>query len=76
MKFKNLFKRKFSIPEPGDQYKINDNSKDPFPPKKHMLIRVLEVKNGWVRYSIGDNGILFQDERMEVSQFVRVFTKI
>ena len=76
MKFKNLFKRKFSIPQSGDQYKIRDNSEDPFPPKKHMLIRVLEVKSGWVRYSIGDNEILFQDERMEVSQFVRVFTKI
>lgn len=41
---------------------------DPFDPLPMTLVAVWEVKNGWVRYSVG-SGKLFSDERLPMRLF-------
>lgn len=51
---------------------INSHENDPFLPKQEpVLIQILEVRDGWVRYYIGD---VFPDERLPISRFVACYT--
>jgi len=71
--FVSLFRRKTKDtprpPAPGEEWRLIANG-DPFPPKITHKIR--EVRDGWVRYAVG-SGSLFDDERMPVDRFVRIF---
>ena len=56
----------FRMPKVGDIYKVEGDD-DPFG-SKHKKRRVLEVKDGWVRYEwIGSD--LWTDERKSRSSF-------
>lgn len=46
------------------------NYRDPFPTRDRPPVRVLDVKDGWVRYYIGE---AFPDERMSVELFLGIF---
>jgi hypothetical protein len=63
-------KESYSVPAKGDKWILRTDNGDPwgckFPP-----VKVLDVKDGWVRYKIGD--IIFTDERMKIEQFVSVY---
>lgn len=64
-------------PEPniGEEWVLRGNDGDPFEPKRSLPAKILDIKGGWVRYSIGASRI-FCDERMRVSMFVRLYRKI
>lgn len=55
-------------PIPGDDFwYLRDAKIDPWGSKTHNPVRILDVKEGWVRYSMGE---LFPDERMKMSAFL------
>jgi len=65
-----LGKRK---PIPGEDWEIIPEDDDPFPPKTKLPpVRVLGVRDGWVRYSIGHS---FPDERVRMGIFLRFYRK-
>ena len=48
----------------------------PWSPKSHdpiFTIKILDVKDGWVRYSMGK---IYNDERMETETFTRIYEKL
>lgn len=58
------------IPTVGSQWIFNRKATaDPFETKPSSAITVLEIKQGWVRYKIG-NGWLFHDERLSIEDFL------
>jgi hypothetical protein len=56
----------------GSTWILNIRSNDPFPPKQNRSVTVLEVKEGWVRYSMGS---IFKDERMDSSTFLAIYSQ-
>lgn len=46
---------------------------DPFKPKNNRSTScILEIKDGWVRYRIG-NGLLYDDERLTIKLFLSIY---
>lgn len=45
---------------------------DPWPQKRECIARVLDVRAGWVRYSIGG---VFNDERMKLETFTTIYSR-
>jgi hypothetical protein len=56
--------------KPGQLWKSKSKDGDPFPPKDRDAIKILDFKNGWVRYAYPT---IFTDERMALSSFLYVF---
>lgn len=59
------------IPVPGETW-LGKSGDSPWPSKSNLIAEVLDVKEGWVRYSLG--GGLLSDERMRVPQFIRIYS--
>lgn len=57
------------VPMVGEYWQMI--SLDPFP-SKYPPVKVIGVKDGWVRY---DMGKLFNDERMEIKIFKMIYRK-
>lgn len=55
----------------GEQWVLKGKD-DPFEPKIRAPVDILDVKDGWIRYKIGD---AFPDERMSANMFTRVYKK-
>jgi hypothetical protein len=55
-------------PEPGETWRLKAAEGDPWGIKEGDGVTILDVKNGWVRYSFGP--VIFKDERMEMETFV------
>ena len=76
MKLFKLLKRKITkedeIPIPGELYIFTGALKDPFPPMLIPPVRILDVKDGWVRYAMKT---MFTDERMEINSFNSMYKK-
>lgn len=74
--FKKMFKKFFTFPKPGEIWIFRNPSakKDPFIPKAEDTVKILEVKKGWVRFSMG-NGYFFNDERMSEWMFIFCYRK-
>lgn len=74
MSIKSLWRKLFppkQLIEPGQVWMLRSNS--PWP-KEYSAIRILDCKDGWVRYAFGrTKHILLQDERMEEKIFRRVY---
>ena len=64
---KRLNKNPKRIPVAGEMW-VAKGLDDPFPKKEHTPVKILEVKEGWVRYDFG--GHIFRDERLEVNSFI------
>jgi hypothetical protein len=47
---------------------------DPWGPKSYRPVRILDVRDGWVRYDMG--GLAFRDERHPVKTFVRMYRRV
>ncbi len=75
-----LFRRWFRRPpEPqplgdpipvGSLWLLNDKDRGPFPPKRYAPVEVLDYRDGWVRYQIGQ---FFPDEVMKADMFRIVY---
>ena len=57
------------VPVVGEYWQMI--SPDPFP-SKYKPVKIIGVKDGWVRY---DMGKLFNDERMEIKIFKMIYRK-
>ena len=69
------FKKRTKSPPPvgltiGAQWVLRSEDGDPWGRKYHPA-EILDVKEGWVRYKIGD--IIFTDERMKQDMFVEIY---
>jgi len=67
------------IPKAGDEYYFkNTNDKSPFPKKKYKdnPITILDCRDEWVNYQMGSSNPPFNDERMELSMFLRMYKKL
>lgn len=62
-----------TIVNPGERWILNIHSNDPFEEKPSSPVKILDVRNGWVRYDMGG---IFRDERMEINSFVRMYKLI
>lgn len=49
-----FFPNTYPNPKPGEKYRLIGFSRDPFEEKDTTLALVLEVKEGWVKYRLGD----------------------
>ncbi len=61
-----------AAPVKGEKWLLDIGTSDPFPPK-YPPVRILDVKDGWVRYWMGS---LFDDERKPIDQFMRMYKKV
>jgi hypothetical protein len=57
----------------GSLWTLRPDKGDPFPAKNHEPSRVLEVKDGWVRYYLG---AYFPDERETVDMFLFMYEPV
>jgi len=54
----------------GSLWVFRGEKKDPFPRKSYPPVRVLAVKDGWVRY---DMPPIFRDSRLEIDSFIHCY---
>lgn len=60
-------------PKPGEQWGFKDfKNSSPWPKKGHT-VKILDVKDGWVRYAFPS---VFTDERHTIETFTRMYSKI
>lgn len=55
------------VPAPDEQWCMRDKS--PWP-KKNNPVRIIDVREGWVRYYMNE---VFHDERRELDEFLRMY---
>ena len=67
----NLSRQPLPIKEPeiGDRWIFSPKG-DPWGPGDFIPVKILDVRDGWVRYDM--NGI-FRDERMEIKEFMSMY---
>ena len=49
---------------------------DPFEPKKYVPVKILDVRDGWVRYDIVGNLNIFRDERHPIKTFMSMYRRV
>lgn len=64
-------KREKIIPAAGEQWALHIDG-DPFP-SRYGPVTILEVKEGWVRYSFRS---VFLDERKPLESFLNIYKKV
>jgi len=66
--FRKLFTKKpVRHPVAGELWYFGKGDGSPWPVKKYPPVTILDVRDGWVRYSFAS---MFLDERKELSWFV------
>lgn len=60
-------------PSRGELWKFIVKDASPWDFTGGMVAKILDVKDGWVRYSIGRP---YEDERMEIKYFVEIYKKV
>lgn len=64
--------RQARLPIPGETWSYTPRDESPWPTSdKPLLVKVIDQKEGWVRYDIGQG--TFQDRRMKASIFITIF---
>lgn len=58
----------------GELFIFKGMDGDPFPPKEQKPVKILDVKDGWVRYEI--DSWIFKDERMKLDNFLYCYRKV
>jgi len=61
------------LPKIGEKWYLKADDGDPWGRKDYEPVTILDVKDSWVRYKFP--GHMFQDERMKMSTFVRIYQK-
>ena len=64
-----------TLPGRGDKYRLIQDKRDPWGPKKDKTCRVLDVRDGWVRYTCGW-GTVGEDSRAEIDKFLLVRERV
>jgi hypothetical protein len=59
-----------SVPKAGEYWRMGTTDGSPWPCKKHKPTRILEVKDGWVRYD------LLGDSRKRVDEFTDMYVRV
>lgn len=67
--FSKKTKQEEIIPKPGERWNLSDKSPWPL---NYPGVKILDVKDGWVRYYMGR---IFPDERMKLEMFLSVYKK-
>ena len=64
-------------PEVGSQWQMISN-KGPWALENLPIITIRDVKDGWVRYRMGNSrfDFLFQDERLPIETFLNIYEKM
>ena len=57
----------------GETWEFVDLLGDPWGGKKPFRVQILDVRDGWVRYSMGS---IFHDERHPIKSFVRMYRRV
>ena len=57
----------------GETWEFVDLLSDPWGGKEPFRVQILDVRDGWVRYSMGD---IFPDERRPVGRFVGMYRRV
>ena len=57
----------------GEKWKLKEGDGSPWPTKEFPPVTILDVKEGWVRYEIGD---AFPDNRMGIKEFTRIYEQV
>jgi len=57
----------------GETWEFVDLLSDPWGGKEPFRVQILDVRDGWVRYSMGD---IFPDERRPVGRFVSMYRRV
>lgn len=71
--FKKKEKKEKKLPVTGETWTLISANNGPWPSKTTHPINILDVKDGWVRYSIGDGSGIFSDERLKVGLFTHCY---
>jgi hypothetical protein len=75
---RDLFSPIVSSPSPqpkvSEKWSLKQTDGDPWSRKKYDPVTIIDVKDGWVKYSMG--GSFFDDERMEIKTFVKIYEKV
>lgn len=73
--FRKLFKKaEVKKPIPGETWCLSMQFNGPWPLRgDNTGVCILDVKEGWVRYKVG-GGVIFNDERMEVDKFTKIYS--
>lgn len=59
--------------KPGQEYRFYQESVDPWSEFVPRNIKIIDVKDGWVRYYVNNT---WPDERMPISSFLWIYTKV
>lgn len=61
------------IPVAGEKcWRLDNSDGSPFPPKKRYdAVKILEVRDGWVRYALSST--IFNNERSTIDSFTRAY---
>jgi hypothetical protein len=66
-------------PEKDSQWHLPQEPEDKSPwcetPSYYPPVTIIDAKEGWVRYKMG-SGLMFNDERMKLSTFLRLYKKV
>lgn len=60
-------------PVAGEQWFLTDGS--PWPKLPKVPATILDARDGWVRYRLGRVGGAYDDQRMELEMFLRIYKK-
>ncbi len=66
------FKKK-RIPVPGESWSLFFETEDPWGPTRTVPVKILDVKEGWVRYAFPN---IFTDERMDIKTFIIIYKPV
>lgn len=65
-------KKNIRYPKIGELWEFKYLSSDPWSDSKQIVVKIIDVKEGWVRYA-WQGTTLFQDERVQLSTFVKIY---
>lgn len=65
-------KKNIRYPKIGELWVFKNLSSDPWSDTKKIDVKIIDVKDGWVRYA-RQGTTLFQDKRMQLSCFVNIY---
>jgi hypothetical protein len=68
--FWDIFRKKEPVvPKAGEKWRM-PNKPDPWPQPDNPPVKILDVKDGWVRYRMNE---LFPDERKPMKDFLQLY---
>jgi hypothetical protein len=60
------------LPKNGEVWIRSIYDESPWPKRTLYEVKIIDVKNGWVRYYLGE---FFPDERMKIDIFTSIYSK-